>query len=244
MRDDELYVGRTDYQNCWYKDFCEYAGTEECDAQCKRFVQTDYLFQLSNLPKSCWTSQKLSTELLIPEVKETICTVMADIEFYVKSGFNMYLYGDTGCGKTSWAIKLMNNYFACIAEKNNFSTRGLFINIPSFLRDSKLHMTYKSNNFLDLLNTINVCDIVIWDEVGQTNPTNYESQWLYSYINERLLAKKCNIYTSNLSPEALREVDERLASRVCSESDCLEITGVDMRTTKTYTAFMNSGEVV
>lgn len=241
---DNVYSGRLDFENCWYRGLCDKVDTAECSEMCRKFVQTDYLFQLSDLPKSCWTPQKLSTEMLAEDVKETLCTIMADIEFYVKSGFNMYLYGETGCGKTSWAIKLMNNYFACIAERNNFSTRGLFVNIPSFLRDAKLHMTYKSENFMEKLETIKNCDIVIWDEVCQTNPTNYESQWLYSYINERLLAKKCNIYTSNLTPDALREVDERLASRVCGESDCLEITGIDMRVTKTYTAFMNSGEVV
>lgn len=240
---DENYVRKSDVSNCWYKDMCNSYDTDICRETCKKFTQTDYLFQMSNLPKSCWKAQRLDDSCLDDAVKEVLNTIVADCEFFVKKGFNLYLYGETGCGKTSWAIKIMNNYFASIAEYNDFTTRGLYINVASFLRDAKLNMTYKSENYYQLLETIKQCDIVIWDDIGQTDPTNYEAQWLYSFINERLLAKKCNIYTSNLSPQQLEKVDKRLESRICKGSDCLEITGLDMRSNNTYTAFMNSSEV-
>lgn len=242
MRDNN-YVRSTDVSKCWYKDMCEKYNTEDCKETCKLFTQTDYLFQLSNLPKSCWKAQRLDDSNINEEAAEILNTIVADVEFFVKKGFNLYIYGETGCGKTSWAIKIMNNYFACIAERNNFTTRGLYINVSSFLRDAKLHMTYKTEEYLELLNTIKVCDLVIWDDIGQTDPTNYESQWLYSFINERLLAKKSNIFTSNLSPQQLERLDKRLESRVCKGSDCIELGGYDMRSCNTYTAYMNSSEV-
>lgn len=243
MRDSN-YERLVDTEKCWYKSFCENYSTQKCSYVCKKFTQTDYLFQLSGLPQSMWKPIKIDDSCLETAVSETLNTITSDCEFFVKRGFNLYLYGDTGVGKTSWAVKIMNNYFAAIAEKNDFTTRGLYINVPSFLRDSKLYMTYKSEDWLELLNTIKVCDIVIWDDIGQTDATKYESQIVYSYINDRIFAKKCNIFTSNLSPEQLAKVDARLHSRICEGSDCLHIDGIDRRFQNTYTQFMSGSEVV
>lgn len=242
MRDSN-YIRNEDVNKCWYKSTCEKYNTNDCHYTCKLFTQTDYLFQLSNLPKSKWKSQKLTTDMLDSQSAEILNTILVDCEFFVQKGFNLYLWGETGCGKTSWAIKILNNYFACIAETNDFTVRGLYINVASFLRDAKLHMSYKSDDYMELLETIKKCDLVIWDDIGQTDPTNYESQWLYSFINERILAQKSNIYTSNLSPEQMEKLDKRLESRICKGSDCLHLIGVDMRSSNTYTAFMNSSEV-
>lgn len=242
MRDSK-YIRREDVENCWYRPICDKVDTEGCVYTCRKFTQTDYLFQLSNLPKSYWKPIRLCTDELSESTAEILNTIVVDCEFFVKKGFNLYLWGETGCGKTSWAVKIMNNYFASIAEQNDFTTRGLYINVASFLRDAKLYMTYKSEDYLELLHTIQECDIVIWDDIGQTDMTKYESQWLYSFINERIFAKKCNIFTSNLSPEELGIADKRLESRVCTGSDCLNITGTDKRSDNTYTSYMNSSEV-
>ena len=239
---DKIYDRRSDFENCWYRAVCEDCDTQRCSANCRKFTQTDYLLQLSNLPRSCWQPQRLSMQYLSPETTEILKTILVDCEFFIKKGFNLYLYGETGCGKTSWAIKIMLNYFAAIAESNDFSVRGLYINVSSFLRDSRLYMTYTSEDYLELLNTIKTCDVVIWDDIAQTTPTNYESQWLYSFINERVIAKKSNIFTSNLSPEQLSELDKRMYSRVCEGSDCLPITGIDMRSYNTYTKYMGGAD--
>lgn len=240
---DENYDRLVDTNKCWYKDFCDKYGTHECVYTCRKFTQTDYLFQLSNLPKSMWKPMNLNPDYLSTSTSDILMTIVNDVEFFVRRGFNLYLFGDTGVGKTSWAVKIMNNYFACIADRNDFSVRGLYVNVPSFLRDSKLYLTYKSENWLEFLSTIQTCDIVIWDDIGQTDATKYESQIVYSYINDRIFAKKCNIYTSNLSPEQFAKVDARLHSRICENSDCLNVEGVDMRFKNTYTSYMNSGEV-
>jgi DNA replication protein DnaC len=240
MSRDYVYERLTDTNKCWYKDYCENYGTGLCTHVCKKFTQTDYLFQLSNLPKNMWKPIKIDESGLSPDVSETLNTITQDCMFFVKSGFNLYLYGDTGVGKTSWAVKIMNNYFAAIAERNDFTPRGLYISVPSFLRDFKLYLNYQSPNWLELLNTLKTCDLVIWDDIFQTDTTKYESQIVYSYINDRQFAGKSNIFTSNLSPEQVSMVDARLHSRICEGSDCLEITGLDMRYQKTYTEFMNS----
>ena len=80
LRDDN-YDRRTDVQKCWYQNICERYGTSECDYTCKKFTQTDYLFQLSNLPPSCWKSQKLDMSFLDTEVSDPLSMILNDIEF-------------------------------------------------------------------------------------------------------------------------------------------------------------------
>jgi DNA replication protein DnaC len=176
---------------------------------------------------------------------ETLSKILEDIYSFVKNGFNLFLFGDTGTGKTSWAVKLMNNYFSVVCEKNIYEPKGLYISVASFLRDAKLQMNYKNENYYELLQQIQSCDIVIWDDIFQTDPTNYESQWLYSYINDRMFAQKCNIFTSNLSPEQLEKVDSRLHSRICTSSDILRISGMDRRSDNKFTTsklFVGGGD--
>lgn len=242
MSRDSIYKHREDYQNCWYKDFCDKFLNNECHSTCNKFSQTDYMFQLSNLPKSMWRAIRLDDTKLNPETAEILNTIVADINYFVVHGYNLFLYGLPGTGKTSWAIKLMNNFFASVAEKNGFRTRGLFISVPSFLRDAKLRITYKDDDYLEFLKDIQRCDIVIWDELEQTSPTSFESQWLYSFINERILAGKCNIFTSNKTPDELGVSDPLMKSRVCNSSDCLEITGPDRRKYNKYSYHMSAWE--
>ena len=234
MRDD-LFNPRTDTTKCWYRDMCNQYGKTPCTPMCIPFKHTDYLLQLSNLPVKQQQPKKLDTKHLEPYTAETLSKILENIYSFVKNGFNLFLFGDTGTGKTSWAVKLMNNYFSVVCEKNIYEPKGLYISVASFLRDAKLQMNYKNENYYELLQQIQSCDIVIWDDIFQTDPTNYESQWLYSYINDRIFAKKCNIFTSNLSPEQLEKVDSRLHSRICTSSDILKISGLDRRSDNKFT---------
>lgn len=241
---DSAYSKCPDVSKCWFKDKCNKFGTPNCSTVCTKFTQTDYLFQLSNLPKVKQVVPKMDVTELSEYAYDLIDKIIQDVEFFVKSGYNLYLYGETGSGKTSWAIKILGTYFMTIAPKTNFTVRGLFINVPSLFRDIKLHMSYKSDNFYEMFHHITKCDLVVWDEIGQTDPTAFESQWLYSLINDRMLAQKSNIFTSNLSPDQLDRLDKRIGSRICTGSDCIEITGNDRRCDTKYTNYLSSQDVI
>lgn len=234
---DSMYDRLTDVSKCWCKDTCENVGTDKCKMDCVQFTQMDYMFQMSNLPKKCWRVPTLETDVLSDDAVKLVGDILYDIVFFVKKGYNLYLYGDTGTGKTTLAVKLLGTYFKESATKSNFHTRGLFVNVPSFLRDAKLNMTYTNDNFREFLSDIQKCDLVVWDELCQTDPTAFESQWLYSYINERIMNEKSNIFTSNLSLEEFDIADKRLSSRVCSCSDCIHFSGEDRRHRMRYSDF-------
>ena len=225
--------------NCWYRHKCPNAGDDFCcNEHCEKLMQTDYLFQLSNMPQECWNHFQLSTEYLSNDTEHLMLQIMDDILYFIESGCDLYLFGETGCGKTSWAIKLMQHYFdeiTPITSSNKFEGKGLFVSVSKLLTDYGLHISYPTNEFNDLLKAIQTYDVVIWDDIAQTSMTAREARFLFSYVNERCLAKKCNIYTSNVSPEIFETIDKRLASRCCCGAECVEITGVDMRFKNKYT---------
>lgn len=239
MREDK-YTRITDVNQCWYRSMCSRCNTDECTITCKHLTQTKYLLDLSDLPESKKHPLVLEPSMLTPDSADYLTTVLDDIKNFVRSGFNLYLWGDTGSGKTSWAVKLLTNYFSAICEHNAFRCAGLYVSVPSFLRDAKLRMSYKQPDYQEYLQTIQDCDIVVWDDIIQTGPTEYESQWLYSYINERMFANKCNIFTSNRSPDELATLNAALHSRICTVSDCIEVTGYDMRGTTTYRQYLSN----
>lgn len=234
MPRSDLYETWLDTEKCWFKDKCEIYGTNQCVYNCPQFEQTHYLLCLSNLPKKYKEPQHLDLTILEKDCYPYMLQLYRDSVNFVQSGGQLYLYGDAGVGKTSWAAQILTNYFANISTQSYFQCRGLFISVPTLLRDSKFYITYKNSNYAELMETIKTCDLVVWDDIMQTNPTDYESQSLYSLINERIQNNLANIYTSNLAPSDLSEVDKRLYSRVCVGSDCLLIRNKDLRANGTY----------
>lgn len=238
LQRDNLFKKRTDVSECWLKNVCQFNGLDRCNCNCPMFEQLDYLLQTSGLPRNRQHSVNMVVDDLDEYTYDMLVRINNDINNFVQCGYNLYLYGDVGVGKSTWAIKLMNNYFASICHMHDMETHGVFVNIPSFLRDSRDDIKYKDENFRNLCNIIKNCDIVVWDDIGQTEMTQYEAQMIYSYINDRCFSGKCNIYTSNLSPEEMEGIDKRLYSRVCENSDCLEITGIDRRSHETYSSYL------
>lgn len=236
MSSREENYRKSDFSGCLFRGMCEDENNpDRCNSLCEVFSELDYQLQRSGLPKTCWGKQPLTLGFLDKEVKTKITQILKNVDVYVQEGHNLYLYGEPGCGKTSWAIKFLNNYFAWVAMNSGGRIpRGRFVNVSSFLRDAKLNISYPDADYKDCLELIQTCDVVVWDDIGQTQATTYEAQWLYSYINERLQAKLCNVFTSNLSPEQLAMEDKRLASRICVGADTLLISGPDMRSNNTF----------
>ena len=47
----KMYKYEFDSNKCWYNKVCKKYDTEECRGNCKRFMEMDYLFYKSNIPK-------------------------------------------------------------------------------------------------------------------------------------------------------------------------------------------------
>ena len=74
------------------------------------------------------------------------------------------------------------------------------------------------------------CDLLIIDDLGTEMVTQFTVSALYSVINDRLMAHKPVILSTNLSPEELRtRYSAQIASRILGTYQVLQFLGNDIR---------------
>ena len=209
---------------CWYKNVCN----QECSFNCVRYTEMKHLMDTSNIPKSMQTPVTLeagedyNAYCRLAEIKDNIVD-------FIEAGQNIYITSRyTGNGKTSWALKLLLKYFDEVWAGNGLKTRGLFVHVPTFLLKAKnfiepLSEEYKQN-LLD-------CDIVVWDDIAGVGISQYDYAQLLMYLDNRLLRKKSNIYTSNISDKSTLSdmLGVKLTSRIYNTSEIITFNGKDRR---------------
>ena len=103
-----------------------------------------------------------------------------------------------------------NNYTSDLALKDNIGNYNEYA-------------TYINENILK-------ADLAVFDEIGTKSLTTFEAEHILNIVNTRVDQNKSNIYTSNLSPEELKEcVGDRLYSRIVNYSVDIEFFGKDKR---------------
>ena len=214
---------------CWYENVCSNVSNN-CRAGCVRYLEMLHLLEQSNIPESRWYPVVMSPDACDYVAFCDLADIKDEMLNFVYRGSNLYLYSTkTGNGKTTWAIKLMLKYFNDVWPGNGFKCRGLFIHVPTLLTRLK-----NFNALDDELERIKAelpnADLVIWDDIASTELSSYDHSQLLTYIDQRILAEKSNIFTGNLgSPEIVKALGTRLASRVWNSSTRIELKGSDKR---------------
>lgn len=216
--------------DCWYAKTCN-KYSSNCYENCIRFQEVKYLIDSSNIPKGKQFKQELIPEENDIENFKFLKSIKDNIVEFVDNGESLYIYSDKfGNGKTTWAIKIMQKYFDDIWAGNGFTQRGLFIHVPSFLTKFKEIINKKDENFEIFKKQILKVDLVIWDDIAAGKLSDYDYNNLLSYIDQRKLNGKSNIYTGNLDEEELVvAVGNRLKSRIWNDSNIVKLNGNDKR---------------
>lgn len=222
--------------NCFVKDTCKkYKKDQSCDTSnfCIKLFKLEELYKQSLLSDSQKIRIPLYLDADLTDKEEFIAlgNIEQDIVSFVNNGSNLFIYSNNvGNGKTSWAIRMIQSYINKIWPESDLVCRALFINVPRFLLALKDSIS-KDNDYVNHIKEYVLdVDLVVWDEIGIKSLTQYEHEHLLNLINTRLDNKKSNVYTSNLHGETLEEkIGERLYSRICKMSTCIELHGKDKR---------------
>lgn len=210
-------------KDCIYKDRC----TNKCSQSCIRYIQMSRLLELSNLPtkyqkpiKIISVDEDRPSYLKLANIKENIVN-------FVKDGKNLYICSSTcGNAKTSWAVKLMLNYFDRMWPNSYDVTRGLYVHVPTLLLDIK-----NFGNVPEYVSRLKEADLVVWDDIAFSKLTEYEHEQLLQIIDNRMANGLSNIYTSNITDidEFTSYVGNRLSSRIYNSSEVIEFKAGDWR---------------
>lgn len=216
-----------------------YIGQERC--HCFKQAAIDLVYTQSNL-KSILEKENFSTfsfsyyskdqpnpatnlsaletaEIAVAECKRFI----ADFD---KEFSNLFLYGDTGVGKTFLsncvAKELLDNGHSVIY----FTSFELFHIFEKnvFERDGDMKEPYQ--NIFD-------CDLLIIDDLGTELSNSFTVSQLFLCLNERILRKKSTIISTNLGLNQLADIySERTFSRISSNYTMIKLFGDDIRIKK------------
>ena len=217
-------------EQCIYFETCNLADTENCNKNCIRYLEMNYLLESSNIPKSKWTHHKLRAEVCDVEAFQRLANIQKRIETFVEQNNFLYLYStNCGNGKTTWTVKLMLQYFNEIWSGNGFRRRGLFINVPTFLTKCKDVISHPDEEFERLKQDIPNVDFVIFDDMVVNKMSNYDYSTLLNFTDQRIFNEKTTMFTGNIPLDSLSAyVGDRLASRILSGIS-IELKGVDRR---------------
>lgn len=132
-------------------------------------------------------------------------------------GLGLLFIGPVGSGKTYLAASIAN-------ELMESQLKVLFLVVPDLL--DELRATYKSEvSELDLLDTARTIPILILDDLGAHNYTDWTRNRLYSIINYRLNEQLPTVITSNLSLDEMEDhIGLRTTSRIIQSSRIFRLT--------------------
>ena len=214
---------------CFAEHYCK-KDRSDCSEVCGGYRVLRALYTLSQIPERYKYNIPLVPEKQDLPAFNELNGFMKTVVSHVEAGDGLYIWGDAGNGKTSWACKIMGYYFRKIAFNSGLENEGLYIYLPTFLENLRSYYDTKDPEFEDTLKMVTGCKLLIIDDIGAERMSEWVNERLLSFITERVNNKLSTIYTSNISPDALRErVEGRLASRVLGYSQEIHISGSDRR---------------
>lgn len=140
-----------------------------------------------------------------------------------KDGKSMLFYGSVGTGKTFLsnciAKELLDKGFSVIY----FTSFQLFELLSGAISGG-------SESFRQAYEPLLESDLLILDDMGTELSNTFTVSKLFQILNERMLAGKSTIISTNLSLQDFRDIySERVFSRITSSYTLLKFTGSDIR---------------
>ncbi len=136
---------------------------------------------------------------------------------------NLYLFGDTGVGKTFLSHCVAGELLGTGHSVLYFSAARLF----DLLADQAFGRSGAENADTDGILT---CDLLIIDDLGTELTNSFTLSRFFVCLNERLLRRRSTLISSNLDLASLASIySERIFSRIIRHFTVLHLFGKDIR---------------
>ncbi|MGL5380341.1 ATP-binding protein [Clostridium sp.] len=210
-----------------------YIGTTQCSCYKNKLVKLYYrnsdledavrISNFKNFNIHLYSNNRINDDKYSP--RENIEKILEDItgnyipNFNV-SDTNLLFYGNSGTGKT---------YLSCCIAKSLLDLGYLVVyktsdEIIRSLREIRFNNNYELEELL--LN----CDLLIIDDLGAEQITDFSVTELFNLINKKLLKKKKMLISTNLTLSKLTEIySERLSSRLIGNFKLCKFYAADIR---------------
>lgn len=136
-------------------------------------------------------------------------------EFVANGEGGLFFFGDPGTGKTFLASIVTQEFL-----KSNKSV--IFGDVPTLLEALRSSFDDKNTKITDLMDDLATVDLLVLDDLGTENPTEWAVERIYSIINQRYNAEKPVIVTSNFR---LKEIGARLNHPKNASNSYPSVTG-------------------
>lgn len=208
--------------------------------QCRKKAEVDLLYSQSNI-ENVLETENFSTfnfdyfdsttidkdlgKTPLQNIKEIYDICKSFIDDFDKEYSNLYIYGNTGVGKT-----FLSN---CIAKELMDTSHSVIylsaINLFHILADKEFNRAHSAENGY-IAHHLTDCDLLIIDDLGTEIVNSFTVSSLFQCLNERILNRKPVIISTNLSlGEFQKHYSERILSRVIDNYKMLKIIGNDIR---------------
>lgn len=168
------------------------------------------------------------SDTIIPQYKQSSCKIMTENYNFCKeyaekfdgTGSGIFMTGATGLGKTHLSLAIANR----VIERGYSAIYG---SVPELLRMLNNEQFGRSDK--DTMSLLTGCELLILDDLGAENTTEYSLSLLYEIINARVNRSIPMIVSTNFNTKELKaQYNDRICSRLLS-MDILEFVGSDNR---------------
>jgi len=148
-----------------------------------------------------------------------------DLDTRLDEGRGLWLFGDTGTGKTTLAMLVSK---AALEAGRSVAIYSL----PKLL--ARIRRTYESepggDSYLSFFDRLTSVDLLHIDDLGAEKRSDWVLEQLYALINERYETQRSVMVTTNLPHEELEaQIGSRTVSRLTQICDEIPLFGADRR---------------
>jgi DNA replication protein DnaC len=166
-------------------------------------------------------ARDLQTKAAVAEVR----SYLDDLDARLDAGRGLWLFGDTGTGKTTLAMLISKTAIEAGRSVAIYS-------LPKLL--AHIRRTYDSEtgggSYLSFFERLTSVDLLHIDDLGVEKRSDWVLEQLYALINERYETERSVIVTTNLAhPELEEQIGPRTVSRLAQICDEVPLFGDDRR---------------